>query len=385
MAAWFRSEEATVWLDDPAPTEGMLRRMQRELETWQIQLIVALRETRSRIGTKFPFSDWLATPVALEQASDFAIARYKARRFHAHPAIDMCTGMGGDLTALAQRGETIGVDCDPLMAEIAMFNVELATGRAVNVRVESCLETPTDGEWVHIDPSRRSAKRRVALADFYEPAWQGVLQIIEDSPGGGAKTAPAAEFESADPDWELEWIERGGQCRQQMVWWKQAATSPGRHVASCVDQEGELVGQWVQRHAEIDRVTSSQLGEFLYEPSPSVLAAELVDDIADGMNVGRIAPGAVYLTGSDATHPLLSKFRIIDCMALDRKKMIGAVRQLAPRTVEVKKRGVDDFDPNEFQRVLKKKNCLGSGPPIVIVAARIGAKRTAIVAERIDS
>jgi hypothetical protein len=378
---WFRSESAVRWLDDPAPSEKMLRRMQRELSDWQIQLVLTLRETRPRIGKKFPFQQLLATPISLEQASDFAIASYKARRFKDHPVIDMCCGMGGDLIALACRGDTVGVEFDPLLAELAAYNASLVCGKPVSVRQESCLQTPLDGEWLHIDPDRRPDAGRVVEVASYEPGWEQVLPLIDQTPGGVVKVAPAAELETSDTGWEREWVERGGQCRQQLVWWGRAANAPGRRVATMVDQEGNVMGQWQQQTTTTCRTVRSSLDDYLFEPSPAILAADLVDDLTTHLGLGRIAPGAVYVTGQRTDHPLLRAFRILDTLKLDRKKMIAFVRQRRPRTVEVKKRGVEPFDPNRFQRALKKY--LGDGPPLVLIATRIGDRRLVIAAERV--
>ncbi len=378
---WFRSESATRWLEDPAPSEKMLRRMQRELSDWQIQLILALRETRPRIARKFPFEKLLATPVALEQASDFALATYKARRFKNHPALDMCSGMGGDLIALARRGEACGVESDPLLAEIASYNASLASEKPVLVRQESCLQTPLNGEWIHIDPDRRPDASRVVEVSYCEPGWDDVLQLMNKTPAGVVKVAPAAEFEQSGAEWEREWVERSGQCRQQLVWWGEAVGSPGRRIATIVNDEGIAVGQWQQKAITVCRQVHDTIGDFLFEPSPAVLAADLVDDITVGLGLGRIAPGAVYLTGQRTHHPLLRTFRVLDVLKLDRKKMNAYVRQRRPRSVEVKKRGVEPFDPNQFQRGLKK--FLGDGPPLVLIATRIGEKRLVIAAERV--
>lgn len=385
VAAWFRSGAAGVWLDDPSPTEKMLRRMQRELDDWQIQLIVTLRETRPRISAKFPFADLLATPVAFEQASDFAIAQYKAARFAGHSTIDMCTGMGGDLIAMSATSDAdvFGVEASGLLAVLAAENVFRATGRRVEVRHESCLDTVLHDEWIHIDPDRRSEYGRVSDATYYEPTWNRIQQLIERSPAGAAKVAPAAEFDPIGEDWQQEWIERGGQCRQQVIWWKDAAATPGRRLATVVADDGSVAGQWEQQLDHCDRAVSRELGEFIHEPSPAILAGELVDDIATGLNIGRIAPGAVYLTGEQLAHPLLSSFRILEPLPLDRKKIIAHIRQRMPSAVEVKKRGIDQFDPNDLQRTFKKKNCIGDGPPLVVIAVRMGSKRLAIVAERV--
>ncbi|MEO1973857.1 MAG: hypothetical protein ABGX07_20000, partial [Pirellulaceae bacterium] len=317
---WFRSESATRWLEDPAPSEKMLRRMQRELSDWQIQLILALRETRPRITRKFPFEKLLATPVALEQASDFALATYKARRFKNHPALDMCSGMGGDLIALARRGEACGVESDPLLAEIASYNASLASEKPVLVRQESCLQTPLNGEWIHIDPDRRPDASRVVEVSYCEPGWDDVLQLMNKTPAGVVKVAPAAEFEQSGAEWEREWVERSGQCRQQLVWWGEAVGSPGRRIATIVNDEGIAVGQWQQKAITVCRQVHDTIGDFLFEPSPAVLAADLVDDITVGLGLGRIAPGAVYLTGQRTHHPLLRTFRVLDVLKLDRKK-----------------------------------------------------------------
>lgn len=209
-ANWLRTREASQWLDDPAPTERMLRRMQRELAEWQIILVIALRETACRVPQKFPtHPNLLATPLALEQASDWGIAAYKAVRFAGRPVVDMCCGMGGDLVALAlqHRAENgtchglMGVEQNPLLAVVAAENVRRVTGCDVEVRNESCLETRTGDWWLHIDPDRRpNFESRVSRTELYQPSWQQLLPLIAASPGGGVKIAPAAELDSTEWD-----------------------------------------------------------------------------------------------------------------------------------------------------------------------------------------
>ena len=73
------------------------------------------------------------TDRALQQATDELLADYKARRFPAQRAvIDLGCGIGGDLLAIAQRGPTLGVDNDPILALLAAANLQrLRTSRGM--------------------------------------------------------------------------------------------------------------------------------------------------------------------------------------------------------------------------------------------------------------
>ncbi len=79
------------------------------------------------------------TQRGLEQATDEIVAAYKARRFRGREGIyDLCTGVGGDLLALANLGEATGFDRDPILRHSG------------------------DREWSRRFPARRSASGRSA-------------------------------------------------------------------------------------------------------------------------------------------------------------------------------------------------------------------------------
>jgi SAM-dependent methyltransferase len=82
------------------------------------------------------------TREALEQASSFPVARYRAARYSGFAGVlDLGCSAGGDALALAARLPVIGVDKDPLRLEMARANLSAAGlgGQAAWLQVASAL------------------------------------------------------------------------------------------------------------------------------------------------------------------------------------------------------------------------------------------------------
>jgi alkylation response protein AidB-like acyl-CoA dehydrogenase len=99
---------------------------------------MALRELRGRALAKFPLAGrmWF-TRDGLEQASSAPLARHRAARYAGFRRVaDLCTGIGGDLCALAPGRAAVAVDLDPVHLRMARENArvygagEVAAARA---------------------------------------------------------------------------------------------------------------------------------------------------------------------------------------------------------------------------------------------------------------
>ena len=92
----------------------------------QQSLRTAAREKFSRADEMF------FTRAGLEMASPELVARHSARRFAGlAPVADLCCGIGGDLTALAEvAGRLIAVDADADALRFARQNVAAASAGA---------------------------------------------------------------------------------------------------------------------------------------------------------------------------------------------------------------------------------------------------------------
>lgn len=137
------------WLVGPAAEEVLaaaaeltgelttqLKRLRGMVSPARARLVLGQVELRRRGREKFATAGRMFfTQLGLEQATDEIVAGYKAARFAGQERIyDLCTGIGGDLLALAAVGPTTGFDRDPVSALFAEANARALGLRGISIR-----------------------------------------------------------------------------------------------------------------------------------------------------------------------------------------------------------------------------------------------------------
>lgn len=385
---WLVSEAATPWLAEASAQPGtvaLAKRLRRALGVARAALVLDQAALRKRAEAKFPTAERMYfTAKALEQATSPAAAAYKAGRFTADaPVLDACCGIGGDLISLAARGNVTGLERDPVTARLAEANCRalgLSRARLVIGDAQSC-DVAQYSAW-HIDPDRRSAGRRTTQLEHYQPNLESLDRLLAVNRRAAIKQAPAT---TAPPHWqaeaELEWIGLGGECPQQVTWHGELARHAARRSATIVDENGAplstIIGD-AGPDATSQRIAAS-LGRYVFEPHAAVLAAGLVDALAQKHSLSRIAARCVYLTGdAPVNDAALAAFEVQDVLPFDVKRLKRHLRDHGIGRLEVKKRGVD-VDPEVVRRQLR-----GEGDEsATILLARIGKRVQAVVAHRV--
>ena len=247
---WLIGPEVRGWLEAAAgssdPSAAEVARLRRHLSPERAaHLVLEQAALRIKARAKFAAAERMFfTPRRWSRPPTRSWPRSKARRFDGR-ALDLCAGIGGDLIALAARGEAIGIDRDPLTALLATANLRAAAERGLppgtntarpsnDVRVaDACQVDLSECDAWHIDPDRRPPGKRTTHVAASEPSADAIEQLLVQNPHAAIKLAPAADV---PPDWaeraELEWISRGRECRQLVAWFGHLAGEPGRRRAS---------------------------------------------------------------------------------------------------------------------------------------------------------
>ena len=367
------------------PTAALVARLRRDLSSSRVRLLLEQADLRRRAAVKFTAADRMFfAPTALEQASDETVARYKAGRFPpGEPCADLCCGIGGDLFALAARGTAAGVERRPAVALLAEANAAALglaeTGAArIEVRDAADYDLRDFSAW-HIDPDRRPASRRTTRVADHEPGAAVLERLLEQNAHACWKLAPAAELpELWEQTAELEWISRGGECRQLVVWFGRLATTAGKRRATVLLRDG-CARSVVGRPGPLEAFSSPR--RYLFEPDAAVLAAGLTAQLASQYQLSGIAPRIGYLTGDvPLDDAALACFEVSDVLPLHVKRLKALLAQRGIGRVEVKKRGVD-CDPAALQKQLAGK---GDREATLLIAP-MGRTVTAILARRSPS
>jgi hypothetical protein len=400
---WLTSNEAGEILADLAASEAPLHtavaRLRRSLSAERTHLVLELVELRRRAADKFAAADRMFfTRRALEQATDEWIARYKASRFAGQPAAasslaqspqggpphvaDLCCGIGGDLMALANSGSVIGVDSDPMATHFAEANIAAVCPSAeVRFQTADAARFALDeiDAW-HIDPDRRPGDRRTTSLDACRPDGAALDRLLQRVPNAGIKLAPANQTPSS---WagqcELEWISRGGECRQLVAWHGKFAEHPGQHRATILSGP-DTVPRTFAGTANREVPIAAQLHERVYDFDRAVHAAGLQGELAAANNLRALSAGPTYYTGSVTIidDPALTCFQVNDVLPLRLQQLARYLHERCIGQLEIKKRGVD-IVPEQLRSELKLR---GDNMASLLIT-KIGGRPKVIVAQRI--
>ncbi|MGC4002596.1 MAG: hypothetical protein QM811_05405 [Pirellulales bacterium] len=385
------------------PRLRVIESIRTSLNAQQAQAVLDQVGLREKIREKFPFPQPpLATQKGLEQATDWAIARYKTARLatavgRESTVVDIGCGIGGDLLGMLAAGfqHVIGYERDPVTAVFAQANAArmLSDLAAIppdsTVRIEAFAADPAaippNALW-HMDPDRRPGGGRAVDWEWLAPGPEFFERLLASHPTGvlkGAPAAPALPGRLADLPQTREWIASRRECRQQVVWFGRAADAPGSRRATVVraadDWEAAPFAESFTGLPDQAVERCDEWAAYLHEPSAALLAAELDGAFAREQSYLQIQPGLPYYTSDrSATSALASSFRIelVTPWRKDRVKALLHERNIG--RLEIKKRGVE-LDPETVRKELKLK---GDNAATLFLTRR-GEQRIAILAHRI--
>lgn len=365
----------------------IVQRLRKQLAPPLAAVALELAQLRLRAASKFSLAnEMFFTTRGLEQSTSERLAGYKANLLPAGSKIlDVCCGIGGDLSSFASRHDATGLDLDPLMCEYARRNAGLTAPSRLNVLCGEALESNWAGfDLIHVDPDRRH-ERRTTDPRFIRPS---LKQILEQSAGRplAIKLAPATKLpEELKARFHREWIGEGRECKQQLAWMKFEPRVAARKSATLIRDDGTILtlqqssipARNVPRHC----IDASDLGEFVYEPHSVVLAARLVDSLASERGLRRVSPGIAYLSGGHSeANPLLAGFKILTVLPAEIRQVAAELKALDAGLMEWKKRGVD----LTVYESLKKIRTKGQRPLAAIVTP-LGEKIACLICERVTN
>ncbi len=370
--------------DDVARTVSRLRKDGHSPDL--VSAVVTQSRLRARGAAKFgSFAErMLFTRAGLEQATRLPIAARHAARFRdagLRRVADLGCGIGGDALGLAGLGlEVEAVDADEVTAAIAAYNLA-PFGDAATVRhgtAEDADLSRVDAVW--LDPARRTAGHSETTRTRPED-WSPSLDWAFDLAGRmptGIKLGPGLDRGIIPADVEAQWVSADGST-VELVLWSNALARPAVRRAALVmraDQAWELTGA-----ADADDEPVRALGAFVHEPDGAVIRARLIGDVARSLDAGMLDEHIAYLTSDAAvTSPFVASFRVREVLPAEVRALSRALRERRIGRLEIKKRGVD-LDPASLRTSLK----LRGDDSATLLLTRIGAKRVAILADRVTA
>ncbi|GAB3152689.1 class I SAM-dependent methyltransferase [Microbispora hainanensis] len=330
------------------------------------------------------------TPHGLEQATRPEVAAHRATRIRAAgiradgiradgiragggpeggPAVlDVCSGIGGDLLALARAGCPVhAVDLDPLTVEIARANAAaLGLSALVDVRTgDAALADPRGYGLLFADPARRGARGRTFDPMAYSPTWPVVLDLVARAPAACLKVAPGIPYEFIPEGAEAEWVSYRGEVKEAAIW---TGLGPGGRRATLLPSGATLTASGAEAE-------TGPVSRYLYEPDGAAVRAHLVAEVAALVSGRLLDPRIAYITGDRLVRTEWAPcYEVTDVMPFSLKRLRAALRERRVGVVTIKKRG-SAVDVERLRKDLR----LSGDNSCVIVLTRIEERPFALL------
>lgn len=345
-------EEARAALDAGADPLRLSGRLRGRHPAPLVAAALTQLALRARARAKYPLADrmWF-TREGLEQASSQRMAALRAARYAPFPDVaDLCTGIGGDLVALAQGRRALAVDLDPVHLRMAELNARVHGCAPVRTLCADVRAVPLSAvSAVFVDPARRDGGRRLAAGRSLPPLdW--CLDLATRVPAVGIKAAPGLPLALVPDGWELEFVSESAHLAEARLWSPALATAERR--ATVLPGGETLTGGagagGAQAGVGVGEVEVAAPGAHLLDPDPAVTRAGLVEHLAVSLGAWKIDERVAFLSADAPLRtPFGRSYRVEASLPWQLKRLRAVLRERGIGAVDIRKRGsavdVDDL------------------------------------------
>jgi hypothetical protein len=338
---------------DPTTVFRLTTDLRRTHSPKAVAAMLTQIELRRRAADKFTrAADMYFTRPGLEQATAEPIARHRAARYRGFARLaDLCSGIGGDLIALAAQAPTLAVDRDPLHLRMAALNAAVyGLAERVETREADVREVDLTGiDAVFVDPARRIADRRLGR-DRSEPPLAWCLSLVERVPAVGVKAAPGLDLALVPPGWEVEFVAVGRELKEAALYSPVLASAPRR--ATVLPAGDSLVP------TPGAPVPLGPPAAYLLDPNPAVTRAGLVEDLARLVGAWKLDDQIAFLaTDRPVQTPFARTLRVVDSLPWHQKRLAARLRELEIGAVDIRRRGL----PGDVEAIRRAFKLRGKG------------------------
>jgi predicted RNA methylase len=348
----------------------------------------ALTQQALRMAARAKFSRanaMLFTRAGLEQASSEATSAHAAARYPAGALVaDLCCGIGGNLISLGAGRRVLAVDLDPVSLAFARHNAwvygvadGLAAVRAdvtdvalawrsgaVDGAVDGAVVSTVDA--VFVDPARRAGGRRLATGRS-DPPLRWCLELADRVPAVGIKAAPGLPREVIPAGWEAEFVAVGRDLKEALLWSPALATAPGTapRRATLLPSGDTLTAS----AGPADDVLVAAPGAFLFDPSPAVTRAGLVEELARELGAWKIDPEIAFLSDDREHHtPFARTLRVLESAPWHERRFARRLAELGIGAADIRRRGL----AGDVAQIHRRLNLRGPGRATVVITRSSG-------------
>ncbi len=376
---FLRSDRARDYLakykecDHAGPNElALLSRLRESLRPRQASAVLQTLKLRAKAEIKFPGQapKMLFTDAGLQQTSQPAISKYRARKLASQSVLDLCCGIGADTLAFAAAGhEARGLDIDPVRIAIARHNADaldlVAQFEAADIRQS----IPAGHDCIFFDPGRRDAQgRRIHNVERYLPP----LSLARDWNAREilVKLSPAVDLRQLERYGGcVEFISLAGNLTEALLWLNHPSAPPKATQLT----EGGALHFGHEREA---RANIAPPSGWLIEPDPAIIRAGLVQNLAVNLDAALLDETIAYMTSDRKSNsPWGRCWQILDWMPFQLKRLRRYLAERNVGKVTVKKRGF----PLSPEELIAKLRLQKGEEERVLVMTRHRGKPIAII------
>ncbi len=241
----------------------------------------------------------------LQLATPEIVAGYIARRLKTDIIADLGCGIGGQVIFFAKECKKVyAVERNPEKLEYARKNCELYDVRNVefihgDALSESVKERVEDADIIFSDPARPLSEKERTLEKL-EPPIAGILKMYSGVTSELAFHAPPQMPPSRIAlDCEREYLSLNGQLNRLTLYFGS--------LKRCERSAVVLPGEAALCSSDAPAIKKGTLREYAYEPEPSVVKAELLNELAQA-----VAGDELFFYKGDERRTLLTSSKPLD-------------------------------------------------------------------------
>lgn len=259
----------------------------------------------------------------LQLSTPEIVAKYIAKRLKTDIIADLGCGIGGQVIFFARECRKVyAVERNPEKLEYArencrlygVDNVEFILGNALSQEIR---EKVSDANIIFSDPARPLSEKERTLENL-EPPITEIIKIYSDiTPDLAFHAPPQMPPERIVLDCEREYLSLNGQLNRLTLYFgslkscdRSAVVLPG----------GERLGSF-----DAQDIRKSPIGDYVYEPEPSVIKAKLLNDLAQILSKQN---KDVFFYKGDERRTLLTSSRQVESPFFkDSFRVIGKIER----------------------------------------------------------
>ncbi|MDF1694397.1 MAG: class I SAM-dependent methyltransferase [Saprospiraceae bacterium] len=324
---------------------------------------------------------------SLEQASSEVTANYKSTMVVGGSSfIDLTGGMGIDAYLLGRKFKrAVYVEPQPNLYQSSKYNYSIL-GFTQCEMIHSTCETYLDNseehfDWVYLDPSRRIDGERKTSITKYTP---NIVALQEALATRGknilVKLSPMQDISECVKELngiiKIVVLSIHNEIKELLL--HISPTTSKRPLISAIDISGECTSEFSfdfeHRHLKVDL---AELQQYLYQPSPALIKAELHNRYSNMFSLKKIHQNTHLYVSDTLKEDFFGRiFRIIKNIRLSKKEL----KKVLP---DMKANVISKNHPLKAKDIIKKYKIQSGGNNYLIVFTKAPFETAVVLCERI--